>query len=40
MKTIFWIAGEKSGDMHASRVMERLNNGRQENTSKDACDTF
>jgi len=25
MKTIFWIAGEKSGDLHASRVMQAFN---------------
>ncbi|KQC08892.1 MAG: hypothetical protein APR54_00345 [Candidatus Cloacimonas sp. SDB] len=30
MKKIFWIAGEKSGDLHASYVMEQLNNSHPE----------
>ena len=25
MKTIFWVVGEKSGDLHASKVMEKFN---------------
>ena len=25
MKSIFWLAGEKSGDLHASKVMEQFN---------------
>lgn len=29
MKKIFWIAGEKSGDLHAAEVMQAINNSEQ-----------